>query len=284
MVRSQARSPDLLADARQPRSLRCCVGWCARKLAHPTIVPASSAPGLRSKEDSGHAPCAHPLGRPRRYREGLGPRERAVLWSWTGFTTTFGAVRAITYTTRRGGGPFRNVSVGGVHLHHYLWGHRPARRRGRGRRARHRTRPGATRSSGWPTAPGMALIVDEFALLLDLKDVYWERQGRGVGRHRRRAGRPRAARRSAPSRCCAGCTATARGSHDADVTSQGFDAPAAGPLASPPCRRPRSSYFPGASRLSEPSVVDAPPSFRPPAVGGFFMFGSRERAARRSPR
>ena len=33
---------------------------------------------------------------------------------------------------------------------------------------------------------GMALIVDEFALLLDLKDVYWQRQGRvsvdiGVG-------------------------------------------------------------------------------------------------------
>ena len=33
---------------------------------------------------------------------------------------------------------------------------------------------------------GMALIVDEFALLLDLRDVYWTRQGRisvdlGVG-------------------------------------------------------------------------------------------------------
>jgi hypothetical protein len=31
-----------------------------------------------------------------------------------------------------------------------------------------------------PTAygAGMALIVDEFALLLDLKDVYWAKQGR----------------------------------------------------------------------------------------------------------
>jgi hypothetical protein len=34
--------------------------------------------------------------------------------------------------------------------------------------------------------PGLALVVDEFALLLDLKDVYWARQGRisvdvGVG-------------------------------------------------------------------------------------------------------
>ena len=39
------------------------------------------------------------------YREGLGPRERAVLWSWTGFTATFAGVRAITYTIRRGDGP-----------------------------------------------------------------------------------------------------------------------------------------------------------------------------------
>ena len=56
------------------------------------------------------------------YSEGLGPRERAVLWSWTGFTATFAGVRAITHTIRRGSGPFRNVSLGGVHLHHYLWG------------------------------------------------------------------------------------------------------------------------------------------------------------------
>jgi hypothetical protein len=87
------------------------------------------------------------------YREGLGPRERAVLWSWTGFTTTFGAVRAITYTIRRGGGPFRNVSVGGVHLHHYLWGSACSQAWARSPCVVP-TRPGATPSSGWPTAPG----------------------------------------------------------------------------------------------------------------------------------
>jgi hypothetical protein len=119
------------------------------------------------------------------YREGLGPRERAVLWSWTGFTTTFGAVRAITYTIRRGGGPFRNVAVGGVHLHHYLWGIGllagvgAVAVRGTDETRRHPL-------VGLAYGTGMALIVDEFALLLDLKDVYWERQGRvsvdiGVG-------------------------------------------------------------------------------------------------------
>ena len=108
------------------------------------------------------------------YREGLGPRERAVLWSWTGFTTTFGAVRAITYTIRRGGGPFRNVSVGGL-----LAGVGAVAMRGTDKTRRHPL-------VGLAYGTGMALIVDEFALLLDLKDVYWERQGRvsvdlGVG-------------------------------------------------------------------------------------------------------
>jgi hypothetical protein len=47
---------------------------------------------------------------------------------------------------------------------------------------RHRRHPAVALSYG----AGLALIVDEFALLLDLKDVYWARQGRisidlGVG-------------------------------------------------------------------------------------------------------
>ena len=50
----------------------------------------------------------------------MGPRERAALWSWLGFTATFAAVRAITYSIRDGMGPFRNLSVGGAHLHHYM--------------------------------------------------------------------------------------------------------------------------------------------------------------------
>jgi len=87
----------------------------------------------------------------------MGPKERAALWSWLGFTGTFATVRAITYSIRNGKGPFRNLSVSGEHLHHYMWG-----------------------------IGMLALIVDEFALLLDLEDVYWAKQGRisvdlGVG-------------------------------------------------------------------------------------------------------
>ncbi|WP_063771410.1 hypothetical protein [Streptacidiphilus albus] len=111
------------------------------------------------------------------YLEELGPRERAALMSWAGFTGTFATVRVITYSIREGKGPFRNLSVGNAHLHHYMWG--IGLLTGVGAVAVHgpdgtRRHPGVALSYG----VGLALIVDEFALLLDLKDVYWSRQGR----------------------------------------------------------------------------------------------------------
>jgi hypothetical protein len=111
------------------------------------------------------------------FREELDATQRSALLSWLSFSTTFGAVRGITYSIRAGRGPFRNISAGGEHLHHYMWGigmlagvgavavHGPDRTR------RH---PAVALSYG----SGLALIVDEFALLLDLKDVYWAKQGR----------------------------------------------------------------------------------------------------------
>jgi hypothetical protein len=111
------------------------------------------------------------------YHEELDPRQRTALLSWLAFTTTFGAVRGITYSIKAGWGPCRNLSLGGEHLHHYMWGiglvsvvggvavH------GEDTRRRH---PVLALSYG----AGLALIVDEFALLLDLKDVYWAQQGR----------------------------------------------------------------------------------------------------------
>jgi hypothetical protein len=121
----------------------------------------------------------------RAYYEDLDAGQRAALLSWLAFAVTFGAVRGITYSIKAGRGPFRNLSVGGEHLHHYMWGigllsgvggvavH------GEDRQRRH---PAVAISYG----TGLALIVDEFALLLDLKDVYWAKQGRisvdlGVG-------------------------------------------------------------------------------------------------------
>ena len=119
------------------------------------------------------------------YQEELDPGQRSALLSWLAVTGTFTAVRGITYSIRAGRGPFGNLSLGGEHLHHYMWGIGMLAGigaiavRGEDRTRRH---PAVAVSYG----AALALIVDEFALLLDLRDVYWARQGRisidlGVG-------------------------------------------------------------------------------------------------------
>ena len=113
----------------------------------------------------------------RAYHEELGPGQRSALLSWLAFTATFAGLRALTYSIRAGKGPFGNISVGGEHLHHYLWGIGLLSGVGavavRGEE-RYRRHPAVAICYG----AGLALVVDEFALLLDLKDVYWARQGR----------------------------------------------------------------------------------------------------------
>ncbi len=121
------------------------------------------------------APLAHDLRAA--YYEELDPGRRGALLSWLAFTGTFAVVRGVTYSIRAGRGPFRNLSLGGEHLHHYLWG--IGLLTGVGAVAvrgedKHRRHPLVAIAYG----TGLALIVDEFALLLDLKDVYWAKQGR----------------------------------------------------------------------------------------------------------
>jgi hypothetical protein len=137
-------------------------------------VAAELPAGASGLERIGHA-----------YRHDMGPGERAALLSWLGFTLTFASVRAITHAIRDGVGPFGNMSFGGEHLHHYMWG--IGMLAGVGGVAVH----GSQRQRDHPVTAvtygaGLALIVDEFALLLDLQDVYWAKQGRvsvdlGVG-------------------------------------------------------------------------------------------------------
>lgn len=111
------------------------------------------------------------------YFEELGPAERAALLSWLGFTATFATARMITHSIRRGEGPFHNVRSCGVHLHHYLWG--IGMLAGVGAVAVHgnderRRHPSVALTYG----VGLGLIADEFALLVDLEDVYWSKNGR----------------------------------------------------------------------------------------------------------
>ena len=103
--------------------------------------------------------------------------QQSALISWLAFTATFSGVRGVTHAIRAGKGPFGNLSVGGEHLHHYMWGIGMLAAVGavavKGDETLRR-HPATALAYG----SGLALIVDEFALLLDLKDVYWAREGR----------------------------------------------------------------------------------------------------------
>jgi hypothetical protein len=107
-------------------------------------------------------------------------RERLFLAS-IGFFGGFGVARAMTHMILHRVGPFRNLSVGGRHLHHlvfgiggllgvgYAWlllvGVAPEDR-------------GGSRTTAVAYGVASALTLDEFALWLDLQDVYWAKQGR----------------------------------------------------------------------------------------------------------
>jgi hypothetical protein len=88
---------------------------------------------------------------------------------------TFGILRAITWSIHAKVGHFGNVTAGSVHLHHYLWGILlvvVVGFLGLVERA-----PTWRTWMGLAFGIGLALIVDELALLIDLKDVYWTGAG-----------------------------------------------------------------------------------------------------------
>lgn len=107
-------------------------------------------------------------------------RERMFIGSLT-FFGGFGASRAVTHAIRRGVGPFRNMSVGGRHLHHMVFGIGGLLATGYlwlllvGTGGKHRS---ASRATAGAYGFASALTLDEFALWLNLQDVYWAKQGR----------------------------------------------------------------------------------------------------------
>ncbi|WP_153507175.1 hypothetical protein [Streptomyces alkaliterrae] len=93
------------------------------------------------------------------------------------FVLTFVATRTVTRLIRAGKGPFRDVSPGGLHVHHVVPGILLATVGGFG--------AVAAQGQGWGKAAaamlfgvGIGLVLDEFALVLHLSDVYWSDQGR----------------------------------------------------------------------------------------------------------
>lgn len=101
--------------------------------------------------------------------------EKIVLHILNGFLVTFASIRLITWAIREGHGPFRNVSVSGRHIHHFVPGILIAFTAGIGGLVAE----GENKEDFFAAAlgSGMGLTFDEAALLLDLEDVYWTRQG-----------------------------------------------------------------------------------------------------------
>lgn len=109
-------------------------------------------------------------------------RERLFLAS-VGFFVAVAVVRGLTIAIHNNIGPFHNVEMHGRHIHHMVWGilllllvgYTWLVEVGTGG-------PESIRWIGRLTSllygVAAALTLDEFALWLNLSDVYWQRQGR----------------------------------------------------------------------------------------------------------
>ena len=99
-----------------------------------------------------------------------------LLLSFTAFVLTFLTTRTITRLIRAGKGPFHNVSSGGVHMHHSTPGVVLLIVGGF-------TGVGSPPLSGWTYLAGLlvgigaSLVLDEFAMIFRLQDVYWSQEG-----------------------------------------------------------------------------------------------------------
>jgi hypothetical protein len=104
------------------------------------------------------------------------PRAETVLFNLlAGFLGSFALVRLSTYGIRERWGPFRGVSIGGRHIHHFVPGILLAF--GAGTAALLSGDDELEQRLALPMGAGIGLTFDEAALLLDLRDVYWTREG-----------------------------------------------------------------------------------------------------------
>lgn len=109
-------------------------------------------------------------------------RERLFLAS-VGFFIAVAVVRGLTIAIHNNVGPFHNVEMRGRHIHHMVWGILLLLLVGYSWLVEIGT--GSTDSRRWAGrltsmlyGVAAALTLDEFALWLNLSDVYWQRQGR----------------------------------------------------------------------------------------------------------
>jgi hypothetical protein len=101
--------------------------------------------------------------------------EKVLFNMLTGFVSAFALIRLSTAGIRGGWWPAGNVRLGGRHIHHFVPGILIAF--GSGAAALLTESSRLETSLAVPFGAGIGLTLDEAALLLDLRDVYWTREG-----------------------------------------------------------------------------------------------------------
>ena len=104
------------------------------------------------------------------------PRHETILFNiLTGFVAAFALMRLSTWGQRGGWWPIRPVKVRGRHIHHFVPGILIAF--GAGGAGLATTNERLEEALSVAFGSGVGLTFDEAALLLDLRDVYWTREG-----------------------------------------------------------------------------------------------------------
>ncbi|HET7443792.1 MAG TPA: hypothetical protein VFJ57_03960 [Solirubrobacterales bacterium] len=133
---------------------------------HDEQHPIALAPAEAAKDTLGVAVSGYAAA----------PRTETVLFNLlAGFLGSFATVRLSTLGIRERRGPFRNLHVRGYHIHHFVPGILIAF--GSGIAAVVTDDDELEQRLAIPLGVGIGLTFDEAALLLDLRDVYWTREG-----------------------------------------------------------------------------------------------------------
>ena len=104
------------------------------------------------------------------------PRQETVMFNLlTGFVFSFALARVTTHGMRGGWWPLGPIRVQGRHIHHFVPGIAIAFTSGAAGLVTTNLRLEETLAV--PLGAGIGLTFDEAALLLDLRDVYWTREG-----------------------------------------------------------------------------------------------------------
>jgi hypothetical protein len=182
------RKRGLAALAGEARSDRATVGLAALALgAAGTLFSGELVRMARRRRDSGETATPANLvdaagfatrdtfAVARRGIRATPHHETVLLNLLQGFLGAFAIARLSTWGIRHGWWPFRELEVSGRHIHHFIPGILISFASGIG--AITTRNEGAEAALAIPFGVGMGLTMDEAALLLDLEDVYWTRQG-----------------------------------------------------------------------------------------------------------